>query len=142
VLLQALTPDNNPLLVAVTDIVNLLLEGKAPLPVRGALFGTTVLAVAKKQGGIRPIAVRYVWRRLAAKVASTHVNVASASLLAPRQLYLGEWKQQFVQRGVISTTCSGVSCSSRIDLGTHSTRYAEMPFWKRLPSIFQSCYRT
>jgi len=48
-----------------------------------------VLAIAKKQGGIRPIAVRYVWRRLAAKVACTHVKVASASLLAPRQLGFG-----------------------------------------------------
>jgi len=65
--------DNNPLLVAVTDLVNLLLEGKAPLPVRGALFGATVLAIAKKQGGIRSIAVSYVWRRLAARVACTHV---------------------------------------------------------------------
>jgi len=42
--------------------------------------------VAKKQGGIRPIAVGCVWRRIAAKVACTHVKVASASLLAPRQL--------------------------------------------------------
>jgi len=117
--------------VAVTDLVNLLLEGKAPLPVRRALFGATVLAIAKKQGGIRPIAVRYVWRRLAAKVACTHVKVASAFLLTPIQLgfgVLGERKQQFVQRGVISTKYGGDSCCSRLR--------------KRLPSIFQSCYRT
>ena len=82
-------PDNSPLLVAITDLVNLLLAGKTPLPVRGALFGATVLAVTKKQGDIRPIAVGYVWRRLAAKVACSHVKVASASLLAPRQLGFG-----------------------------------------------------
>jgi len=78
-----------PLLLAVTDLINLLLEGKTPLSVRGALFGATLLAVVKKQGGIRPIAVGYVWRRIAAKVACSHVKDACASLLAPRQLGFG-----------------------------------------------------
>lgn len=81
--------DDNPLLVAIVDLVNLLLEGKTPLPVRGALFGATLLAIAKKQGGIRPIAVGYVWRRLAAKVACNHVKITCSSLLAPRQLGFG-----------------------------------------------------
>ena len=49
--------DDNPLLVAIVDLVNLLLEGKTPLPVREASFGATLLAITKKQGGIRPIAV-------------------------------------------------------------------------------------
>ncbi len=48
-----------------------------------------MLAIAKKSGGIRPIAVGYVWRRLAAKVACSHVKEASISLLAPRQLGFG-----------------------------------------------------
>ena len=52
--------DDNPQLVAIVDLVNLQLEGKTPLPVRGALFGATLLAIAKKQGGIRPMAVGYV----------------------------------------------------------------------------------
>ena len=81
--------DDSPLLVAIVDLVNLLLEGKTPLPVRGALFGATLLAIAKKQGGIRPIAVGYVWRRLAAKVACNHAKIACSSLLAPRQLGFG-----------------------------------------------------
>ena len=81
--------DDNPLLVSIVDLVNLLLEGKTPLPVRGALFGATLLAIAKKQGGIRPIAVGYVWRRLAAKVACNHVKIACSSMLAPRQLGFG-----------------------------------------------------
>ena len=81
--------DDNPLLVAIVDLVNLLLEGKTPLPVRGASFGATLLAIAKKQGGILPIAVGYVWRRLAAKVACNHAKIACSSLLAPRQLGFG-----------------------------------------------------
>jgi hypothetical protein len=76
--------DDSLLLVAVTDLVNLLLEGKAPPSVQGSLFGAKLQAIAKKNGGIRPIAVGYVWRRLTAKVACNHVKEASAALLAPR----------------------------------------------------------
>jgi hypothetical protein len=81
--------DDSLLLVAITDLVNLLLEGKAPPSVQGSLFGAKLLAIAKKNGGIRPIAVGYVWRRLTAKVACNHVKEASAALLAPRQLGFG-----------------------------------------------------
>jgi Reverse transcriptase (RNA-dependent DNA polymerase) len=75
--------------VAVTDITNLMLEGKTPASVRGTLFGANLLAIAKKKGGIRPIAVGYVWRRLAAKVACSYVKEAGAALLSPRQLGFG-----------------------------------------------------
>jgi len=44
----------------VTDLTNLLLEGKTPPSVRVALFGANLLAVRKINGGIRPIAVGYV----------------------------------------------------------------------------------
>ena len=81
--------DVNPLMDAITDFTNLLLTGKTPTSVRGAIFGANLLAIAKKSGGIRPIAVGYVWRRLAAKVACNHVQDASAALLAPRQLGFG-----------------------------------------------------
>jgi hypothetical protein len=81
--------DDSLLLVAVTDLVNLLLEGKAPPSVQGSLFGAKLLAIAKKNRGIRPLAVGYVWRRLTAKVACNHVKEASAALLAPRQLGFG-----------------------------------------------------
>jgi hypothetical protein len=44
------------------------------------------MVIAKNAGGIRPIAVGYVLRRLTAKVARNHIEVASAALLAPRKL--------------------------------------------------------
>jgi len=75
--------------VTVTDPVNLLLQCKTPIPVRGVIFGATLLAIAKKQGGIHPIAVGNVWTHLTAKVACNHLKNASASLLAPRQLGFG-----------------------------------------------------
>ena len=56
------TAVNNLPLVAISGLVNLLLEGKTST-VRGASFVAILLAIAKKQlGGIRPTAVGYVWR--------------------------------------------------------------------------------
>ena len=81
--------DDNPLLMAVTDLINLMLAGGTPTSVRGIIFGANLLAIVKKTGGIRPIAVGYVWRRLAAKVACNHAMGASAAMLAPRQLGFG-----------------------------------------------------
>ena len=81
--------EDSPLLLAITDLTNLLLEGKVPSSVQGTLFGANLLAITKKTGGIRPIAVGYVWRRLAAKVACCQVKEAAAVLLAPRQLGFG-----------------------------------------------------
>lgn len=79
----------HPLLLAITDLLNIILEGKTPISVRRVLFGATLLALTKKNGGVRPIAVGYLWRRLAAKVACSYVKEASATLLAPRQLGFG-----------------------------------------------------
>ena len=76
--------------MAVTDLTNLLLEGKTPPSVSGSLFGANLLAIRKNNGGIRPIAIGYVWRRLTAKVACSHVREVSITLLAPsRQLGFG-----------------------------------------------------
>jgi hypothetical protein len=46
--------------VLVTDLTNLLLEGKTPPSVQVILFGANLLAIRKKYGGIRPIAIGYV----------------------------------------------------------------------------------
>ena len=81
--------DDSSLLEVITDLINLLLAGKVPTSVRGAIFGANLLAITKKSGGIRPIAVGYVWRRLAAKVACSHVKDASVAILTPRQLGFG-----------------------------------------------------
>jgi hypothetical protein len=87
-LLLEVTADH-PLLVDIRYLINLLFGGHTPTTVRGALFGATLLAIVKKTEGIRPIAVGYVWRRLAAKVACNYNKVASAALLAPEQLGFG-----------------------------------------------------
>lgn len=82
-------PDDHPLLISITELVNLQLRGETPSSVRNSLFGAKLLGVWKKTGGLRPIAVGYVWRRLTAKVACSHVKERSSTLLAPRQLGFG-----------------------------------------------------
>ena len=60
------------LVTNLTAFVNLLLEGRCPPRVANILFGGKLLALNKKDGGVRPIAVGYYWRRLAAKCANAH----------------------------------------------------------------------
>jgi len=81
--------ESESILDDVTDFVNLLLEGGTPEAVRPVLFGGALTAIAKKGGGVRPIAVGYTWRRLAGKVACSLVSQRAAALLAPRQLGVG-----------------------------------------------------
>ena len=81
--------DDDPLLLAITDLINALLDGKVRAHVRPIIFGGILLAISKKGGGVRPIAVGYVWRRLAAKIACKHIMDRGAALLAPCQLGFG-----------------------------------------------------
>ena len=63
-----------------------MLAGRTPEAVKPVLFGAALTALLKKDGGVRPIAVGYVWRRIAGKVACNRLTERSAGLLAPRQL--------------------------------------------------------
>ena len=80
------------LLSAVTGLVNLLLDGKCPQSVASVLFGGNLTALTKKTGGIRPIAVGYTWRRLAAKCAMKCVLATLDDSLLPRQLGVGSFR--------------------------------------------------
>ena len=79
----------NPLLSSLTDFCNLVLRGDTPVEVRHFLFGASLVALKKKSGGVRPIAVGCTLRRLVAKVACKQVVNEMAELLAPRQLGYG-----------------------------------------------------
>jgi len=72
-----------------TDLVNLLLKGGLPEEVNDIIYGANLLALSKKDGGIRPIAVGYTWRRLAAKCANSYAVTRLSQLLAPIQLGVG-----------------------------------------------------
>jgi len=77
------------LLGVITQFVNSLLDGKCHPDVIPILFGGNLIALEKKTGGVRPIAIGYVWRRLAAKCANTHAVSRLTGLFNPRQLGVG-----------------------------------------------------
>jgi len=81
--------DDHPLLQKITELMNILLDGSTPPQVRPILFGASLTAITKQAGGIRPIAVGYIWRRLSGKLVCNHVSTRMAALLSPRQLGFG-----------------------------------------------------
>ena len=77
------------LLRALTSLTNIILQGKIPRAVHSIFFGAFLVALEKKDGGVRPIAVGCTLRRLATKTAGSHIMEAMGALLAPRQLGYG-----------------------------------------------------
>ena len=82
---------SNPLLEAITNLVNLLPSGEVP---QGSsehhLFGDSITVITKKgEWGQAYIAVGYTWHRLAGKVATSLMSARAAALLAPRQQGMG-----------------------------------------------------
>ena len=76
-------------LQAITKVVNLLADGRVPEVVASHLCGATLLAVKKKKGGLRPIAVGEVLRRLTSKCLSRSVLSDAIDILAPLQVGVG-----------------------------------------------------
>lgn len=82
-------PDGKQLISSLTRFVGLCLTGQVPLPVRPVFFGASLTALAKKGGGVRPIAVGSTIRRLVAKVACSMVRRQVVDKLVPHQLGFG-----------------------------------------------------
>ena len=81
---------NRPvLLTALTKFVNLVLGGGCPLSVSSTFFGARLIAIDKKAGVFRPIAVGYTLRRLVAKCANNYAQVKLFDYLSPIQLGVG-----------------------------------------------------
>ena len=77
------------LLSALTSLTNIILQGKVPRAVRPFFFGASLIALEKKDGGVRPIAVGCTLRHLVAKLSRNHIMDAMGALLAPHQLGYG-----------------------------------------------------
>ena len=77
------------LLTALSSFILHILEGNTPSSIQPILFGANLIALNKKEGGIRPIAVGQILRRLAAKCASVHMMKSMEIVLAPRQFSYG-----------------------------------------------------
>ena len=80
---------NSKLLEAVTSLVNLMLAGGMDQEVNEIIYGGRLIALKKKNGGLRPIAIGYTLRRLAAKCANKYATAKLASHFAPIQLGIG-----------------------------------------------------
>ncbi|KAJ9461710.1 Retrotransposable element SLACS 132 kDa protein [Diplonema papillatum] len=74
-------PDVEGAIAETKDLVNLLLSGEAPTASMPYLAGATLIALNKKDGDVRPIAVGEVWRRLAAKCACAAVKKEAEKIL-------------------------------------------------------------
>ena len=70
-------------------MVNLILGGNVPNIACGALYGVSLCALTKKDGGIRPIPVGSTFRSLSAKLAANYGNVFLSGSLPPKQLDIG-----------------------------------------------------
>ena len=77
------------LVSTITAFTNILLEGKCHDKVTPIIFSGSLIALTKKSGGIRPIAIGYAWRRLSAKCANTYAVAILADYFGPIQLGVG-----------------------------------------------------
>jgi len=74
---------------ALLDFCNICLAGAVPQPIRPLLFGAGLIALRKKDGGLRPIAIGLALRRLVARAACAAVRERAAALLTPTQVGFG-----------------------------------------------------
>ena len=72
-----------------TNLVNVILEGKEPFELRPYFFGAKLIALKKPDGGLRPIAVGNNIRRLSAKCAGYHVFESCQARYGSRQVGVG-----------------------------------------------------
>ena len=70
-------------------VANILARGDAPSSIASALAGGMLIALNKKDGGIRPICVGEVFRRLVSKLFCRHYKSSMADFFLPSQLGVG-----------------------------------------------------
>jgi Reverse transcriptase (RNA-dependent DNA polymerase) len=73
------------LVEAITAFMQKTISGKTPFYFAKIFFGASLTALMKKCGGIRPVAVGNIWRRLAAKIICQRLKPIS-TMFAPHQL--------------------------------------------------------
>ncbi|GJX10345.1 retrovirus-related pol polyprotein from transposon TNT 1-94 [Tanacetum coccineum] len=65
---------SDELVSSITQVVNLFLEGNCPTVLGGYIASAPLTPLVKPGGGIRPIAVGTIWRRLVSKVSATMIG--------------------------------------------------------------------
>ena len=101
--LDAMTPAYKDIaLNQLLDVVNLLARGQAPAAVAPYLAGAGLVAVPKPKGGVRPIAIGEVLRRITGKALCATAENDAAACFAPLQV--------------------GVACPLGVDAAVHASR--------------------
>ena len=81
------------LLDALADFCNsIIFKGQVPQWMCPMFYSATLIALSKKDGGVRPIAIGMTLRRLAAKVAMTKLRDTCKAFFQPHQLGVGKPK--------------------------------------------------
>ena len=93
-ILKEMTPKSNVqtglnFLRALTNFVNVILEGKLPFELRPYFFGAKLIALKNPDEGLRPIAIGNTFRRLSAKCAGYHVFESRQARFGNRQVGVG-----------------------------------------------------
>lgn len=78
----------NDLVASITGVVNLWLAGKCPDGLGEFIVSAPLTPLLKPGGGLRPIAVGTIWRRLVSKVAAYSVGKVMTSYLVITNLVL------------------------------------------------------
>ena len=76
-------------LIALTNLVNVILEGKVPFELRPYFFDAKLIALKKPNRGLRPIAVGNNFRGFSAKCAGYHVFESRQARYGNRQVGVG-----------------------------------------------------
>ncbi|GJR24240.1 hypothetical protein Tco_0972767 [Tanacetum coccineum] len=74
---------------SITQVVNLFLEGKCPTMLGEYIANAPLTLLVKPGGGIRPIAVGTIWRRLVSKVSATMIGHSLDGYLVGLQFGVG-----------------------------------------------------
>ena len=134
-------------LPALTAFVNLLLRGVCPPEVQPVLFGGNLIVLEKKSGGIRPIAVGYTWRRLAAKCANSYAVSTLSSYLSPIQLGAGipggceaavHATRRFVESMPADHFVVKLDFTNAFNCLNRSRMFSEV--FERIPELYRFCH--
>lgn len=74
------------LLQSITNLSNFMLAGKVNVNFLPFIYGAKLIALSKKDGGIRPIAIGCTFRRLTSKLACKDIANDLSNMLKPKQL--------------------------------------------------------
>ena len=130
----------NRLILNLTYLVNTFLNGQISDFACILFFSANLTALRKKEGGIRPIAVGNILRRLASKVANHFASHKVSNLLRPVQL--GASAKNACEAAVHSARIITKLHSSKTGhpkcIQLHTTRYSSAQMLDTLPRYFQT----